>query len=469
MKRFLDEEAEEETDESYVEETEDASMVDSDEEEEEEEEDEDEYEDDSDELGDEEEEEEVEFEGDELLSMNLQEQQRLERKRQQQLVALVAGRKLADKQDDLHYDLGTLLAADQHPFDIPNYKKQQKQEIDNEARENAQLLLNQIFNLPLERLVGNAGAIVKLPKTTTPFPRHKPVPAPKVRTKWEKFAAIKGIQKQKRSKKVWDEASQSYKRRYGYKKANDELADWAIMAKSTDKAGMGDPWSARRREKKERVMKGAVQQMKNMENTQKYLIQTGQKSTLANIKKDKQTKQALERALVSSKKATASVGKFQKRLSHEPKERHQHKKRDPVVGSAGKEKERNQKVAERIFNKKSILDVDKAVSVNKLQKEKQRRLARETGGGGGGGEEEGGEGEGEEVKKRPRGWVVFFFGFFVVVLFWFCFCFVFFVLFVCFFVFVLFFGMEEKGKREKRKKNNNEKKIPTSLEPSFLL
>ena len=389
MKQFLDQEAEE-TDESYVDETDDISMVDDDSEEGEEEDDEDFDSDEEEEEG----EDEVEFEGDELLSMNLQEQQARERKRQQQLVALVAGRKLADKQDDLHYDLGTMLAADQHPFDIPNYKKQQKQEIDNEARENTQLLLNQIFNLPLERLVGNAGAIVKLPKTSTPFPRHKPVPVGRVQTKWEKFAQIKGIQKQKRSKKVWDEGTQSYKRRYGYKRGNDDLSDWAIMAKSTDKAGTADPWAVRRKDKKQRVMKGAVQQMKNMENTQKYLIQTGQSSTMSAVKKDKQTKQALERALVSSKKATASYGKFQKKLSHEPKEKHQHKKRDPLVGKAGKEKERNQKVAERIFNKKSILDVDKAVSVNKLQKEKQRRLAKETSGDGGKKGGKGGKGKG---------------------------------------------------------------------------
>lgn len=40
--------------------------------------------------------------------------------------------------------------------------------------------------------------------------------------RWEKFAQQKGIQKRKRGVKVWDEAAQEWRRRFGYQRAGDE-------------------------------------------------------------------------------------------------------------------------------------------------------------------------------------------------------------------------------------------------------
>lgn len=50
--------------------------------------------------------------------------------------------------------------------------------------------------------------------------RAKPIPAPRKDTKWEKFAAEKGIQKKKRSRMIWDEQSNEWRPRWGYKRAN---------------------------------------------------------------------------------------------------------------------------------------------------------------------------------------------------------------------------------------------------------
>lgn len=50
--------------------------------------------------------------------------------------------------------------------------------------------------------------------------REKPIPPPKKETRWEKFAKEKGIEKKKKSRMVWDEASQDWKPRWGYNRAN---------------------------------------------------------------------------------------------------------------------------------------------------------------------------------------------------------------------------------------------------------
>jgi regulator of ribosome biosynthesis len=41
-------------------------------------------------------------------------------------------------------------------------------------------------------------------------------------TKWEKFAAAKGIQKKIREKKIWDEEKQDWVARWGWKGKNKE-------------------------------------------------------------------------------------------------------------------------------------------------------------------------------------------------------------------------------------------------------
>ena len=63
--------------------------------------------------------------------------------------------------------------------------------------------------------------MANLPKPTTVLPREKPIPKPKPLTKWQKFAQKKGIVKKKRSKLVYDEDADEWRRRHGYKKAGD--------------------------------------------------------------------------------------------------------------------------------------------------------------------------------------------------------------------------------------------------------
>lgn len=82
------------------------------------------------------------------------------------------------------------------------------------SRDNTQLLLNQVWELPTERI--EEAIVVRLPQPTTVLPRSKPVPKPRPLTKWQEFAKAKGIQKKKKDKLQWDEQLQKWVPLYGY-------------------------------------------------------------------------------------------------------------------------------------------------------------------------------------------------------------------------------------------------------------
>jgi regulator of ribosome biosynthesis len=101
----------------------------------------------------------------------------------------------------------------------------------------AQALVTKLFALPSESVAG--GRVAALPAPTTPLPREKPVPKAKALTKWQAFAQKKGIVKRKRSKLAWDEDAGEWKRRHGYKKANDDAAVPIIEARPGDEVRGG--------------------------------------------------------------------------------------------------------------------------------------------------------------------------------------------------------------------------------------
>jgi regulator of ribosome biosynthesis len=95
------------------------------------------------------------------------------------------------------------------------------------------------------------------------IPREKPLPKPKKETKWEKFAREKGIQKRKKGRMIYDEEKEEYAPRFGYKKANDDLHDWAMEMKNGQDI-MQDPWEAKQKEKNQRIHKNLENQAKNL-------------------------------------------------------------------------------------------------------------------------------------------------------------------------------------------------------------
>lgn len=83
------------------------------------------------------------------------------------------------------------------------------------------LLSSLIATLPL-KVHPDHGPILTLPLPTTILPRAKPLPKPKPLTKWQEFAKKKGIAdtKKKEGKLVYDEATQEWVPKWGYKGNN---------------------------------------------------------------------------------------------------------------------------------------------------------------------------------------------------------------------------------------------------------
>lgn len=123
---------------------------------------------------------------------------------------------------DVRTDLGLLMSADPNDFDekqlryfafismkllmyihmLDVYRENTEGYLLELTRGNVQLLLNEIWELPTER-VGEC-VVAKLPQQTCVLPRSRKCPVAKPLTKWEKFAKEKGIKKVKKDKKVFD-------------------------------------------------------------------------------------------------------------------------------------------------------------------------------------------------------------------------------------------------------------------------
>ena len=112
----------------------------------------------------------------------------------------------------------------EHSADLEEY-------LQSTARDGIQALIAALYTLPTEP--SPDGPLAQLPPPTTPLPRAKPLPKPKPPTKWERFAASKGIQKKRRDKKVWDEEKQEWVDRWGWGGKNKEgEAQWIHEVKA---------------------------------------------------------------------------------------------------------------------------------------------------------------------------------------------------------------------------------------------
>jgi regulator of ribosome biosynthesis len=170
-------------------------------------------------------------------------------------------------EEQLDFDLGNLTAFDPAPVDAAAYAPAARDATCHDvATAMAQALVTKLFALPSESVTG--GRLARLPPVTTALPREKPVPKQKALTKWQQFAQKKGIVKQKRSKLAWDEDAGDWRRRHGYKKANDDGAVPIIEAKPGDELG-DDPFATLKQEKRERVRKNQQQQLANLKGAAK--------------------------------------------------------------------------------------------------------------------------------------------------------------------------------------------------------
>lgn len=273
------------------------------------------------------------------------------------------------KELDLEFDVGNLLAYDKNRIDVRSFKSQKKDDfLRSLARDNTQLLINEIWKLPTERV--EEVIVAKLPEPVTPLPREKPPPKPRPPTKWEQFAKLKGIQKKKKTNLVWDENAKEWKRRWGYKKANDSTKEWLIEVPETADPNE-DQFAKRVKAKKEGVAKNEFNRLKNIARAQKIKVP----GTGGLVPKAQQSRVELSKAVSVAKTSTASAGRFQDSLPKEKAPRNTGKKRkfEPLIGNFSSERERQLELLKVMDSKKPKLDITKAV--NKQMREEDREEA----------------------------------------------------------------------------------------------
>jgi len=218
------------------------------------------------------------------------------------------------------------------------------------ASEGCAKLIEALWKLPMEQ--SDAGPMVTLPTyDEVRLPRSLPPPAPKQETKWEQFAKAKGIplNKEKRSRKVFDETTGEWMYRTGYQKANDDSRSWPIMEVGPNDDPFADPWEKIRDEKNARKNKNMESRMRNAERvgelnrgtTNRTMKSIDRKRKAGkeggNADRDaplptgvpvdlKQSNQGIKlrgkdstiKALMATQRSTASLGKFDKMREGEP-------------------------------------------------------------------------------------------------------------------------------------------------------
>ncbi|XP_007554557.2 ribosome biogenesis regulatory protein homolog [Poecilia formosa] len=300
------------------------------------------------------------------------------------------------KELDLEFDVGNLLACDKNRIETRDLREKKRNDFLRAlARDNTQLLINEIWKLPTERV--EEVIVAKLPEQTTRLPREKPPPKPKPPTKWEQFAKLKGIQKKKKTNLVWDETAKEWRRRWGYKRAKDDTKDWLIEVPETADPNE-DQFAKRNKAKKERVAKNELNRLRNIARAHK--VKTPGEGLLP---KAQQSKDELAKAVSVAKTSTASVGRFQDRLPKEKPPKNSGKKRkfEPLIGDFNSEKQKQLELLKIMGSKTPKLDITKAVNTQMREEDREEAAARRRKGAGGKGRK--GNTAGRGKGKGPKG------------------------------------------------------------------
>jgi len=134
-----------------------------------------------------------------------------------------------DKPTPYTFDLGNLMAEDPNPITLDHESLERS--LAEVARDGAQSLINQLLTTCALSSTKD-GVLLSLPEPSTRLPREKPVPQPKPPTKWERFAAKKGIKPKTREQRrniTFDEETKEYQRKWGYGGLNKKDQDAPIV------------------------------------------------------------------------------------------------------------------------------------------------------------------------------------------------------------------------------------------------
>ncbi|KAM9023209.1 ribosome biogenesis regulatory protein homolog [Ara ararauna] len=289
---------------------------------------------------------------------------------------------VVEKELELEFDLGNLLALDRNPPPAAGLRgagPQREAQLLALARDNTQLLVAQLWELPAERAGGAGGPLVaRLPEPTFRLPREKPPPRPKPPTRWEQFARLKGIRRRKRTSLVWDEQAKEWRRRWGYRRAGGDPARAWLAEVPAGADPEEDQFARLRREKRERVARNELNRLRNLARAHRAgaaipaapLHPTGH-----------QSKEELSHVARVARVSTASLGRFQPRLPKEPAEppsRSGGRKRrfEPLLGNLAAERSRQLQLLKDMGSKKPVLDITRAVNKQLRQEEAEAAAAK---------------------------------------------------------------------------------------------
>ncbi|XP_077980410.1 ribosome biogenesis regulatory protein homolog [Glandiceps talaboti] len=268
----------------------------------------------------------------------------------------------------LEIDTGNILAIDTNPLDVKRFRTNKEDFLKNLARDNTQLLFNEIWKLPTERI--DEVIVAKLPDPQYRVPREKPIPKERPPTKWEQYAKLKGIQKKKKGRMVWSDEEKKWVPKWGYQSKNDLKKDWVLEVPSNADP-YTDMFTKKKKEKGERVAKNELQRLRNIARAQKTKVPgVGLTPT------EKPSKDQLSKAALIAKHSTASIGKFERKLPKEkpPKNTGKKRKFEPNFGNMKGEKDKQMNILDTLNNKKAKLDVQKAVN-QQIHTEEQEAAA----------------------------------------------------------------------------------------------
>ncbi|XP_070494381.1 ribosome biogenesis regulatory protein homolog [Chironomus tepperi] len=275
------------------------------------------------------------------------------------------------KHEEVKIDAGRLMISDPNIFS-EEIKENTEAYLSNLTRDNVQLLVNSIWELPTERL--DEHIVVKLPKPSFALPRARKLPVPRAPTKWEQFAKEKGIVKRKKDKKVYDEELGKWVPTYGYQKYKAEREkDWVLeVPQNLDP--MTDMFQKKKDLKNEKIAKNEISRMKNIARAQKVDM-----PRVGFVSEESASAKDLLVAATIAKASTASVGKFQASLPKEKTARGigvkelipgAQKRKRPINNAM--EKSEQIEVVDKLLKKRPKIDVEKAVQIQKREDREER-------------------------------------------------------------------------------------------------
>ncbi|CAG9536797.1 unnamed protein product [Cercopithifilaria johnstoni] len=257
---------------------------------------------------------------------------------------------------DPFVDSGNLLIVDRDPLiDEGSTNKPNEEELSARIRDNTQFLFNKIWELERKRV--DEAICAKLPAPLFRLPREKPLPSQRQLTKWEQYAQQKGIRKKKKDRKIFDEQTQEWKVRYGYKSVkNNNAKDWLIEIPD-NKDPMLDYFDEQQKAKREKVDKNEMQRLRNIARLKGISSANATPLGIAVDLKDR-SRHELVNQINRARYSTASHGAFQPAVKNEKKllKTGKHHKYEPNEIDVHGEQKKQLQILDNLSSKKSILN-----------------------------------------------------------------------------------------------------------------